>query len=73
MRRARANSMRARAVELGLGGGEEGLAEAERHRAGDDGQPQVEQRAPSRHRPADEPARSARRTSSRRLGRAAAR
>src|SRR5437763_10189564 len=45
-----------RPVDLGLGGGEERFAEAERHRAGDDGELQVEQVGDRRHCPADQPA-----------------
>ena len=43
-----------RAVELGLRGGEEAVAEAEGHRAGDHRQAQVEQVGHRRHRPADQ-------------------
>ena len=57
MRAPRAKLMRARLVELRLRGGEEDLAEAERHRAGDHGEAEVEQHAHVGHRATDEPAR----------------
>src|SRR5205085_5944847 len=41
-------------VELGLGGGEERLAESEGHRAPDDRQPEVEEVGDRRHRPPHE-------------------
>ena len=44
-------------VHFGLGGAEEGLAEAESDRAGDDSKAQVEQIGDRRHRASDERAR----------------
>ena len=58
MRAPRAKLMRARRSSSRLGRREEDLAEAERHRAGDDGEAEVEQHADVGHRATDEPARA---------------